>query len=229
MPDLSVVVCLAFDPRSTGDELAKFKDCICRCPFVQTTLMVSGTFDMIAHGKCESLLEYSQHMESIRPAISRFVRRLETNFIWKRVDKDGLSADTLALWLPCKDGHRHVEARRIDKVLAEGDYVRVHVGDWQCLVHSTMRKYCSILRNVNFIQLHRSSLVRIDFIESLAHDARGWTACLRDGTRLRVAKRHVKSVLSIMAADAPNETIPKQTVATRDAQRVDCEAPVMVF
>ena len=200
--DLSVIVCLKFDHRASADGLRKFKDCIAQCRFVNTTMEVSGTYDLIVQGSCASLAEYQEHLEVIRPAIAEFASRAETNFISKKVDRNPAEAKWDAIWLPCEGGQKRISTRLIDKVAAEGDYMRVYVGAWNCLVHDTMRRLAARLAPAQFIKLHRSSLVRIDFIDRLVHADQGWTARLRDGSNVKVAKSHVRQVLELISAES---------------------------
>jgi len=200
--DLGVIVCVAFDHRASADGLRKFKDCIAHCRFVESTMEVSGTYDLIAQGSCASLAEYSQQMERIRPHIAEFAARLETNFVTKTVERDAPDEHTDALWLPCEGGHRQVQVPMIDKIEAEGDYMRVHVGDWNCLVHQTMHRLAERLRRSGFIKLHRSSMVRISFIDRLVHGGHRWTAWLHDGSQMSVSKSQVHRVLQLMTAES---------------------------
>jgi len=76
------------------------------------------------------------------------------------------------------------------------------VGDWSCMLHDTIKRLCEELDSEQFIQLHRSVVVRCDFIERLIHQDRKWIAKLRDGTQQRVAKSHVADVLRLMGSDS---------------------------
>jgi hypothetical protein len=200
--DLAVIVCIAFDHRASADGVRKFKDCIAQCRFVETTMEVSGTYDLIVQGSCASFAESNDHLDAIRPAIAEFVTRVETNFISKKVDRNPAEEKWDAIWLPCEGGQKRISTRLIDKVEAEGDYMRVYVGAWNCLVHDTMRRLSGRLPQAQFIKLHRSSLVRIDFIDRLIHDDQGWTARLRDGSHVKVAKSHVREVLELITTES---------------------------
>jgi hypothetical protein len=202
MADLGVIVCIAFDHRASAEGLARFKDCIFRCPFVDSALEVSGTFDLIVQGSCSSHAEYMEHMTLIRPQVAEFASRIETNFISLKVPCRPVVEEGTWLWLPCEGGSKRVDARQIDKIEAEGDYMRVHVGDWSCLVHQTMHSLCAKLGTTNFIKLHRSSLVRIEFIERLVNVERRWKARLHDGTDVSVAKSHVQDVLRMIGGES---------------------------
>ena len=207
MTDLVVVVCVAFDHRASAEGLAQFKKCIFRCPFVESALEVSGTYDLILQGSCSSLNEYTEHMSLVRPQIGEFVTRIETNFVSRKIQCRPNAEAGSWLWLPCEGGSKRVDARLINKVVAEGDYMRVHVGDWNCLIHQTMQSLCAKLGTASFIKLHRSSLVRIGFIDRLVHVERRWIARLQDGTHVSVAKSHVPEVLRLMTGDSTKRQV----------------------
>jgi DNA-binding Lrp family transcriptional regulator len=218
MARLNVVVCVAFDHRAPVEGLSKFKKCIIRCPFVDSAMEVTGTFDLIVQGSCGSLTEYTENMELIRPQLARYVSRIDANFIIKKVEGRSTAEAGNALWLPCEGGRRRVDAHLIDKVVAEGDYMRVHVGDWNCLVHHTMQRLSQQLSGWGFIKLHRSWLVRIGFIDRLIHDEHRWLARLRDGTNVTVAKSHVHEVVRLMAGESSKAdvTSPAHSNPTED-------------
>ena len=209
MPDLAVIVCLAFDHRADSDGLAQFVACIAHCPFVDSTTEVSGTYDLIVHGHCASLSEYTAQMATIRPSIARYARRIEVNFVSGR-GKSTNGDDEQALWLPCEGGRRRVDVATVDKVLAEGDYMRVHVGAWNCMVHLTMRQIGRRLKEPDFIKLHRSTLVRANFIERVVHKDRRWCARLMDETHAVIAQSRVGRVLRLIAGDSskPRPLLP---------------------
>ncbi len=201
MAELNVVVCVAFDHRSNAEGLERFKNCICHCDFVEVAMEVSGTFDMIVQGKIESLSAYTEQMDRIRPQLAEFVTRIETNFVSKKIERH--SVVEKCMWVPCAGGRKRIEIGMIDKVVAEGDYMRLFIHDWHCLIHSTIHALKDQL-DARYIQLHRSSIVRIDFIDRLLHRDRRWIARLRDGSQQPVAKSHVSEVLDLMAHESSN-------------------------
>jgi hypothetical protein len=202
MAELDVIVCVAFDHRADADGLEHFKKCICRCDCVDVAMEVAGTFDMIVQGKIATLADYTGEMDRIRPQLARFVTRIETNFVAKKIERH-CKAEKF-MWVPYVGGRKQIEVGMIDKVIAEGDYMRIFVRDWHCLVHLTMRALCEHL-DARFIQLHRSAIVRIDFIDRLMHHERRWTARLRDGSQQAVAKSHVPALLDLMAHDSSTD------------------------
>lgn len=198
--DLGVIVCVAFDHRASAHRLRQFIDCIERCPFVDTTLEVSGTYDLIVQGSCASFAEYNEQLERIRPNIAEFASLFEPNFISKTRRRRSIEYTGDALWLPCEDGHRQVQASMIDKVEAQGDYMLVYVGDRTCLVHETMHRLAERLSKSGFVRLNRSSLVRVGFIERVVQDGRRLTALLCDGSRTTVARGEVHRLRQLISA-----------------------------
>ena len=187
---------MAFDHRASADGLGGFKACIARCPFVDVTTEVTGTFDLIVEGRCASLAEFNEQMDLILPQIAQFDSRIQTNFVSKKVERVR-NGDAGALWVPFEGGRKRVEAHMIDKVVAEGDDMRMHVGHWTSLVHDTMHRLAEQLSGSGFVLLNRSFLVRLEFIDRLIHEDRHWVARLADGTHVRIAKSHVAEVLRL--------------------------------
>lgn len=200
MADIDLIVCVAFDHRADAEGLKNFKHCIERCHFVKSTMQVSGTYDMIVQGSCTSLAEYEEQMENIRPQVAAFATRLETNFISKVLVHNAMEERDDTLWLPCESGQRQVQARLINKIEAERDYMRVYTTNWTCLVHATMTRLTERLRDSGFVRLNRSSLVRVAFIERVIHKGHRWTALLCDGTCMNVARNEVRPLMKLMMA-----------------------------
>jgi two-component system response regulator AlgR len=95
-------------------------------------------------------------------------------------------------WVPYKSELRRIVATEIDRVEAERDYMRLHVGPTSYLLHQTITGLEERLNPGEFIRLHRSHLVRRDWIAGLRHDGGGvWMACLKCGTEIRIGRTHL--------------------------------------
>lgn len=223
MADLSVVVCVTFDHRADAEGLALFKKCIANCEFVEVAMEVSGAFDMIVQGKISTLSDYTDEIDRIRPQLAQFVERMETNFVGKKIER--YHEAEKFVWVPCVGGRKRIDVGTIDKVIAEGDYMRLYIHDWHCMIHCTIRALKEKL-DARFVQLHRSSIVRIDFIDRLMHHERRWIARLQDGTHQTIAKSHVSAVLNLMADDltknelssARSDDVVEQTLQSGENQ-----------
>jgi len=227
MHDLTIILCLAFDRKASVQALRQFKACIFQCEFVETAMEVSGTYDLIVQARLSSFEQYADEMDRISAELQRFTTRVDANFVGRKVDRR--QSNGKALWLPVPDGRKRVSANLIDKIVAQGDYMEVHVGDWTCLVHDTIKHLCDDLDSGQFIQLHRSVVVRCDFIERLLHQNRRWIAKLRDGSQQRVAKSHVADVLRLMGGNSATigDDWPKTEQHNENQQTID-EIPLRV-
>ncbi len=95
-------------------------------------------------------------------------------------------------WVPHRSELRRISVAEIERVEAERDYMRLHVGQRSYLLHQTITALEARLDPEQFIRLHRSHLVRISQIAGLRHDGGGvWTAILKCGTEIRIGRTHL--------------------------------------
>ncbi|MGF1549095.1 MAG: LytR/AlgR family response regulator transcription factor [Sphingomonadaceae bacterium] len=108
------------------------------------------------------------------------------------------SAYVSHFWVPDRNELVRVAAEDIDRITAERDYMRLHVGRKSWLIHRTISKLEEELDPARFIRLHRSAIVRRDFIEALVHQRKGgWTARLADGSEQSVGRSYVAGAKAI--------------------------------
>lgn len=228
MPGLAVVVCVAFDHRADIDGLRDFKRCIVECESVEAVMECSGTYDLIVQLRCESFTDYAARLDGIADKVRLYISRLDANFVSNTIDCRRAPDDARQMWVPCAGGKRRIETSMIDKVLADGDYMSVHIGNWHCLVHDTMHNLREWLGD-RFILLHRSALVRVDFIDRTLHTGRHWKVRLCDGTYQRVAKSHVADLLRLTGSESSmaGAQTPKTAPPTEDREPVN-ETPMRV-
>lgn len=208
---LRAIVCLTFDHRAPADGVRQFKDCLIECPQIETYIEVSGTYDLILQIHMNDLTDYRARVESIRELIQKYVARYETNFVLKLSQHNAATeSGDQHIWVKCEEGFRCIEFSQIDRITAERDYVRIHTGDSNCLHHSTIRKMLEVLSG-NFLQLHRSSIVRRGFIERFIHEKKAWRARLKDGTLVKVSKSHVNEVLTMIGSHS-SSTVPRSSL-----------------
>jgi two-component system LytT family response regulator len=90
------------------------------------------------------------------------------------------------------DQYRFVEVGDIDWIEADGNYIRLHVGTQERLVHKTLQEMEEhLLDPARFVRIHRSTIVnlsRIATVEPLFH--RELSVALKDGTRLVCSRRY---------------------------------------
>jgi len=95
-------------------------------------------------------------------------------------------------WVPHRSELIRLAAGDIDRIDAERDYVRLHVGARSYLLLHTIQGLEDRLDPARFIRLHRSTIVRRDCIAGLRHDGLGvWSAELADGNALRIGRTYL--------------------------------------
>ena len=98
-------------------------------------------------------------------------------------------------WVPDHSGLVRIAARDIERITAERDYMRLHVGQRSWLIHRTIAKLEEELDPAMFIRVHRSVMLRRDMIIGLYRDeAAHWTARLKDGGEQRIGRSYVDAV-----------------------------------
>lgn len=103
---------------------------------------------------------------------------------------DASNADEF--WVPHRSALVRVRASDIDRIDAERDYMRLHVGERSYLLHQTIAALEERLDPDMFIRVHRSVIIRKDRIAGLGHDRAGaWHADLTDGSRVRIGRTYL--------------------------------------
>jgi two-component system response regulator AlgR len=105
---------------------------------------------------------------------------------------------TREFWVPHRSEIVRVPAQDIDLIVAERDYMRLHVGPRSFLLHQTITELERRLDPAEFVRLHRSTLARRDRIVAFKHNGSGaWEAQLRDGRWLRVGRTYLANAKAI--------------------------------
>jgi two-component system response regulator AlgR len=101
-------------------------------------------------------------------------------------------------WASDLSGLVRIAARDVDRVSAERDYMRLHVGRRSWLIHHSMNALEEGLDPELFVRLHRSAIVRKDFISGFARNPSGrWIARLSDGAEQPVGRLYTDKVRTI--------------------------------
>lgn len=197
---LAAILCLSFDHRAELAGLRAFKRALAHQPFVTASVEVSGACDLILEAAFTDMADYRARLDALSEPLGRYVARIETSFVCAAVDAPRpLNADAdPVFWVRCDGGHRRIAARDIDRVTAERDYVRLHVGEASWLYHARIHELADRLCPAPFIRLHRSALVRRDHIDRFVHHGRRWTARLADGGEQPVSRGHVADMLRMI-------------------------------
>src|SRR5687767_9406715 len=95
-------------------------------------------------------------------------------------------------WVSEARGLVRLSANDVDRISAERDYMRLHVGKRSWLINHTIGKLEAELDPQRFVRLHRSAIVRRDFVAGLRRDETGrWHACLADGEEQKIGRLYL--------------------------------------
>ena len=101
-------------------------------------------------------------------------------------------------WASDLSGLVRIAAKDVDRVSAERDYMRLHVGRRSWLIHHSMAALEAGLDPDLFVRLHRSAIVRKDFITGFTRNPSGrWIARLADATEQPVGRLYSDRVRAI--------------------------------
>jgi DNA-binding LytR/AlgR family response regulator len=208
--EMCVILCLKFDRRAAFDAVAKFKQSLIDCACVTQSVESTGAYDVVIEALVRDFAAYHALLDDFAHEFATLVERQEASFVCRRFERS--AGHDQAVWVPCRDGRRRVDCASIDLVHAEGDYVRLHCGAQDWLLHDTMHHMRGVLDPDTFLTLHRSTIANVDFIKQLAHRGHYWVAILEDDSEQRIAKSQVVSVLAALRTDS---SIPDADPATR--------------
>ena len=95
-------------------------------------------------------------------------------------------------WVPYRSELLRIAAADVERIDAERDYVRLHVGGRSYLLLQTVSGLEARLDPESFIRLHRSTILRRDRIVGLRHDGLGvWSAELDDASIVRIGRTYL--------------------------------------
>src|SRR5574338_776466 len=101
-------------------------------------------------------------------------------------------------WASDLTGLVRLAARDIDRLSVERDYIRLHVGRRSWLIHHSMAAREEGIDPALFVRIHRSAIVRKDFIAGFTRNPSGrWIARLSDGSEQPVGRLYSDRVRSI--------------------------------
>lgn len=111
---------------------------------------------------------------------------------------------TAARRIGVRTGNRTVlvDVDDIDWIEADGELVRLHVGDRIHLLRGPLRDLEAMLGEGRFVRVHRSAIVNLGRVEVLHRERDGsGSVALRTGVRLRVARGRWEELLEALQLD----------------------------
>jgi two-component system response regulator AlgR len=99
------------------------------------------------------------------------------------------------VWVSHRGAMHRVAIADVERIDAEGDYLRLSTPGNSYLLHETMSAIEGRLDPGLFLRLRRSVIVRSSMIASIRHEGMGiWSALLAPGTSIRIGPTHLKRV-----------------------------------
>jgi two-component system response regulator AlgR len=125
------------------------------------------------------------------PALARAVARVHERTGTHAPSSPDKPAWIDEFWVPHRSEVIRLSASDIDWIEAERDYMRLHTGTRSFLLHQTISELERRLDPDRFIRVHRSTILRRDFVDRLKHDGLGaWSALLKDGGEVRIGRSY---------------------------------------
>lgn len=132
--------------------------------------------------------------DRLAKAVARVIERRQNP-----VEEAAGSDYSQEFWVPHRSEMIRIAAQDIDRIEAERDYMRLHVGARSFLLHQTITELERRLDPERFIRLHRSTIVRRERITRLSHDGMGvWHAVLADEERIRIGRTYLPAARALM-------------------------------
>ena len=99
------------------------------------------------------------------------------------------------LWIREGDARVRVPVEMIERLEADGDYVRLHIGQRARLLRARLGDLAERLDPAQFVRIHRSEIVRHDLIAAIRrHDSGRTFAVLCGGREVPVSRRYVARI-----------------------------------
>lgn len=129
----------------------------------------------------------------LKPVTPERLDRAIARAVGRRSSRRSGRGEWLAeFWVPYRSELLRIAAADVDRIDAERDYVRLHVGERSYLMLQTVSGLEARLDPERFIRLHRSTILRRDRITGLRHDGLGvWSAELADGSGVRIGRTYL--------------------------------------
>jgi len=194
--DVRVILCLAFEPHSPHDETKAFERFVVDRPEVLHAVETEGSFDFMVEARFEGMAEYHDFMSLLTSRFPQLFRKKQASFVCRRF----ISGEERTVWIHHLGSRVRVDLNKVDRVMAEGDYVSLHLGEQTYLHHSTMHAVEAALDPSRFIRVHRSAILRLTAIDRVHRVDGGWVAQCHDGSVHRVAKGHAEELIKRLGA-----------------------------
>ncbi|HET9446963.1 MAG TPA: LytTR family DNA-binding domain-containing protein, partial [Steroidobacteraceae bacterium] len=151
----------------------------------------------VERGRLLESLERARVRRELRDAQAR-VQELREIVESLRAERQGGHAQKkyeTELWIREGDARVRVPVAMIERLEADGDYVKLHIGQRVRLMRARLGDLADRLDPTQFVRIHRSEIVRHDQIAAIRrHDSGRTFAVLSGGREVPVSRRYVTRI-----------------------------------
>lgn len=134
----------------------------------------------------------------LKPVAPDRLQRAVARVVARRGERAQAPAESRWLdefWVPHRSELVRVPASDVQRIDAERDYVRLHVGGQSYLLLQTITSLEDRLDPARFIRIHRSCILQRSHVSGLRHEGLGvWSAETADGQALRIGRTYLPDV-----------------------------------
>jgi DNA-binding LytR/AlgR family response regulator len=159
----------------------------------------------VERGRLHEALERARVRRELRDAQAR-VQELREIIDSLRADRRGGTQKKYEteLWIREGDARVRIPVRMIERFEADGDYVRLHIGQRAPLMRARLGDLADRLDPAQFVRIHRSEIVRHDLIAAIRrHDSGRTFAVLAGGREVPVSRRYVSRISETLRLRKP--------------------------
>ena len=104
-----------------------------------------------------------------------------------------LPRDERSLWINRRGGMVRVDIAAVDWIEAEGEYVKLHVGDTAHMLRTPIGYLTTELENEGFVRVHRSAAINRNRLKGIRRSRQGVSVLLESGAEVPLGRtfRHV--------------------------------------
>jgi DNA-binding LytR/AlgR family response regulator len=159
-------------------------------PQFATDAFETGALDFLCKpvrmNRIERTIERAQAALKQREAVRR-LDQLSNQLEQLRQARD--NTHDKSLWLQHRGESVRVTLADVDWIEADGEYVKLHVGDRSFLLRSSIRSIADQLADHGFVQIHRSSVINQNRLRSVRWARTGMKVVLDSGAELPVGRK----------------------------------------
>jgi len=109
-----------------------------------------------------------------------------------------------SLWVTDGRGRTRLDLAAVERLEADRDYVRIHVGERAYLIRATLQSLCDKLDSAQFIRIHRSAAVRLSSVHGLRRRMTGSiVALLASGAEAPVGRAYLAALRTRLGLAEP--------------------------